>query len=267
MKRWADSESVPTDGQLAQAKAAGYDGWAGGFAGPGIAYNWSDADFERVLAAGLSTLAFCSGWADPAQMSDRAAALGIPGCLDDESGIRPHGTWVQPWLDTSGFGQYGNGPVHRGITAAFHICSGYPGYDPQETWPSDLEWKDFGWGVAMTRPALCGWQWHGTYASPWSINIDISWYDDNLVTAGFGGSEVLDPNDPTVVKILAAAAQLDTLYKFFVSAGADPRWLELLNGKTYAVAAGSGGLTAQQAQELTDALATLQRLEAGLKAA
>lgn len=180
MKRWADSKP-PTAVEIADAVAAGFGGIAGYFEGPGVdpGHWWSDADFGAVRAAGLDTLAYCSGWADPAAMRARAARLGIKLALDDEGGIRPHGAWVQPWLDAAGAGQYANGPFMRGIRAAFFIAAGYPGFDPAATWPSAQQWQAFGWGQPIPKPDVAGWQWQGTHAQL-SASIDSSWFDDAL---------------------------------------------------------------------------------------
>src|SRR5579859_2786874 len=151
--------------------------WSGGFAGPGIAYDYSDAEFKLILGGGLGSIAFCSGWADPLVMKARAAALGIVICLDVENGIRPDGDWVQGWLDASGAGLYGNAGVFVGRRAAFYILADYPrtGDPGGESWPS--------W---VPRPSgLCGWQWAGTHLE-FGINVDSTWFDDGFLGL-FGG--------------------------------------------------------------------------------
>src|SRR5439155_12623727 len=112
MTPWLDSAYPPNASQIAQAKAAGYGGWAGYFSGMNILHGWDKSDFDRVKAGGLRTLAYCSGWADPALMKAQSQAWQVPICLDDESGIRADGGWVQLWLNISGAGLYGNYWVH-----------------------------------------------------------------------------------------------------------------------------------------------------------
>lgn len=225
MRTGLDSAYPPTPAQIAQAKAAGYTSWSGYFAGPNILNGWADQDFLNVYAGGMDTSAYCSGWADPAQMKARADNLrqSIPtfvGMLDDESGIRslispgdagmdeasvyaqhvsqnrriaramyPRGSarpvwefdpvdkiwrvsaWVQPWLDTSGFGQYGNLPVFTGIHASHYVFAAYPGADPGASWPS-----------YVARPAdgnPCAWQYQGT-TSMFGRSVDLTHYDDGF---------------------------------------------------------------------------------------
>lgn len=164
-----DSVTPPSTSQIAQARALGFSLWAGGFAGPYIAYDWSDADFQRVLDGGLQTLAYCSGYSEPEQVKARGQRLGIKICLDVEGGIRPDGSWVQTWLGTSGAGLYGNLPVHKGRTAAFHILADYVDTNPGATWLA---------GAGSFRPAgPCGWQWHGT-TSLFGLAVDKANLDD-----------------------------------------------------------------------------------------
>ena len=176
MIRWADSAYPPTDAELQQAKAAGLGGWAGyfKFGNDGVLNGWADSDFKRVLAAGLRTLAYCSGFADPAACKTRAAALGIPTALDDEGGMRPDGPWVPAWLAASGAGLYGNQPVFPGRTAAFYILADYPGYNPNATWAT--------WFPHPSGPL--GWQWQGTH-NQFGASVDSSWFDDAI--AGLHG--------------------------------------------------------------------------------
>src|SRR5436305_6106352 len=99
------SYSVPT---LAQAEAAGRAGvhlWSGYLAtrpNVGLAHPWSEYNFQVVRQAGMRSIAFCSGWDDPAACKALAAQWGVLLCLDVEGGIRADGPWVQPWLDASG---------------------------------------------------------------------------------------------------------------------------------------------------------------------
>src|SRR5439155_8028783 len=160
------SFAVPTNAQLAQAKAAGVGLWAGYLPEAGVAHGWSQSDFDRVKAAGLATLAFCSGQADPLTAKRNGEAWGVRICLDVERTIRADGPWVQPWLDASGAGLYGNLPVHGGRTAAFHLLADYPASgDPKMTW------------LGVRPPAPCGWQWEGTH-DEFGASVDRGWYDD-----------------------------------------------------------------------------------------
>lgn len=215
MRTGFDSAYPPTPAQIAAAKAAGISAWSGYFAGPGILNGWSDANFHAVMDGGLATSAYCSGWADPVAMKTRAGSLGIPIILDDESGIRSlsasiselvtnvsenrrkarqmmhggearpvtewlHGeisvsSWVQPWLDASGAGQYGNQPVFAGVRASRYVFAAYPGGDPGLSWPS-----------YYPRPGdghPCGWQYQGTHAFS-GIGVDSTHYDDSFWTFG-----------------------------------------------------------------------------------
>lgn len=218
MKKALDSAYPPNAAQLATAKQYGYTAWFGYFAGPNILHGWADADFQRVLAAGFDTMAYCSGWADPVAEKTRAAALGIPITLDDESGIRslispsnaglvpetyvsanrkiaranfPNGEarpvleevdgklqvsdWVQPWLDASGAGQYGNEPVFAGVHASRYVFAAYPGGTVTLTWPT-----------YYPRPAdghPCAWQWQGTTTFA-GIGVDVTNLDDDFFAFG-----------------------------------------------------------------------------------
>jgi hypothetical protein len=176
-----DSAYPPNDAQIAAAKAAGYAAWFGyfKFGNDGILNGWADADFQRVLAGGLETSAYWSGYADPLQVKARAAALGIRTRLDVEGGLRPNGDWVQGALDAAGSGLYGNGPVFPVRTALDYIIADYPGYDPGATWPSGLP-----------RPnGPCGWQWQGSHAFA-GISVDSNWLDDNFFAFGPGGGTI-----------------------------------------------------------------------------
>ena len=132
------STSVPTSAQLADAKARGVKLWSGYLAtrsGVGLLHPWSQEEFARVRKAGLAALGFCSGRDDPVACKRRAAEWGVRLCLDVEQGIRSDGPWVQPWLNDSGAGLYGNAPVFSGRKAAFYVFAAYPGIDPTRTWP------------------------------------------------------------------------------------------------------------------------------------
>lgn len=180
--RGVDSAYPPNALALSAARGYGIQLWAGYFAGRNILNGWAETDFQRAEAFGLASIAFCSGWEDPGAMRAKSALWGVPICLDVEGGIRPDGSWVQPWLDTSGAGLYGNAPVHPGRRAAFHILADYPGYDPGESWPPGLP-----------KPsAPCAWQWQGTHIA-FGQSVDSGWYDEAFVDGslhGGGGGEI-----------------------------------------------------------------------------
>src|SRR5258708_5158651 len=182
----------------------------------------------------MDTSAYCSGWADPLAMKARAAALGIRGLLDDESGIRSlggdpinlplspnrltarymmHGgyarsvlqvksgstiwtvsAWVQPWLDASGFGQYGNMPVFAGVHASCYVFAAFPGADPGASWPN-----------YYSRPSdsnPCAWQFQGT-TSMFGKSVDLTHYDDNFF--GQGGTDMAFIEPPFTIRTHAGA--------------------------------------------------------------
>jgi len=133
-----------------------------------IASPWRKEDYDRVKAAGLPSLAFCSGLDDPAACKQKAADWGVKLCLDVESGIRGDGPWVQPWLDASGAGLYGNAPVFAHRRAPFYVLAWYLNHNPNATWVSDPRYP---------RPhGPCGWQWQGTH-SEFGCSVDRGWYD------------------------------------------------------------------------------------------
>jgi hypothetical protein len=172
------SVAVPSAAQLADAKRHGVRIWSGYLAtrsGVGILHHWSQAEFARVKQAGLEALAFCSGQDDPAACKQLAASWGVRLCLDVERGIRSDGPWVQPWLNASGAGLYGNAPVFVRRTAPFCVLAAYPGHDPQRTWTTDPH---------HPRPSSpCGWQWQGTHTE-FGCGVDRGWYDDWFAAPG-----------------------------------------------------------------------------------
>jgi hypothetical protein len=188
MKPWLDSAVAPNDSQIAQAKAAGYAGWAGYFYAPGIYHpyaadgrdlGWTMERFHAVQNAGLGALAYCSGNADPLAMRAQSHTWDVPICLDDEAGIRADGPWVQPWLDASGAGLYGNYWVHTGRTAPFHVLAAYPTSGD----PYDASW----WSQTPRPAGICAWQWAGSHS--WAgITVDSTWADDNFPGVLGGGS-------------------------------------------------------------------------------
>lgn len=174
---WLDSAYPPNDAQIAAAKTAGYGGWAGYFAGLNILNGWAKSDFDRVKAGGLRTMAYCSGWSDPAVLKAQGEAWAVTICLDDESGIRPTGGWEQSWLNVAGSGIYGNYWLH-GVTAAFHILAAYPTSGD----PGNTDW----WGSTPRPAGLTGWQWAGTHGFA-GISVDSSWFDEGVAVLGFSG--------------------------------------------------------------------------------
>ena len=92
-------------------------------------------------------------------------------CLDVETSIRGDDAWVQPWLDVSGAGLYGNPPVFRGRRAPFFIMADYIGtyanyHDPRATW------------ISSPPPSVPhGWQWAGS-VDAFGGGVDRLWLDD-----------------------------------------------------------------------------------------
>lgn len=161
----------PTLAQVQAAYAQGIRVWGKYLPGPGIYSGDTKADYDTLKAGGMRTIAFCSGWADPAQQKALGASWGVDHiCLDVENGIRGDGSWVQGWLSTSGAGLYGSQSVSWGRTAPFFIMAAYPGYNPNATWS----------GQAPSVPH--GWQWAGS-VSAFGGAVDRSWLDD-----WFGGT-------------------------------------------------------------------------------
>jgi hypothetical protein len=172
-----DSLIPPTPEKVALAKAAGIGAWLGGFNGPGIAYAWTDADFQTVLDGGLQTGAYVSRLADPAAMKARAAALGIVIIQDDEAGIAPVVTALtDDFLNASGAGLYGGGAVmaaHRTHGHPCYIYAAYPGGIQTANWPPP--------GVEPPSPsAPTGWQYMGTHGEPYGT-VDASNFDSAIL--------------------------------------------------------------------------------------
>lgn len=168
-----DSAYPPNDAQLAAAYTAGVRFWAGYLGtrdGLGLLNRWSEQDFERVKAAGMGTMGYCSGWDDPAGCKALGEQFGIPISLDVEDGIRGDGPWVQGWLNDSGAGLYGNPPVFVGKTFPTAIMAAYPNSGD----PDGATWQD---PPYPTPPVPHGWQWAGTHDFA-GISVDSSWLDD-----------------------------------------------------------------------------------------
>jgi len=187
-----DSATPPTPAQAAAAQAAGIKMWCVYLAtkpGVGLLRPWTNAEIEVVRVINPRPIAFYSGWDDPVAIKAAATRLNLRPCLDDESGIRPEGPWVQPNLDAVGGGLYGTSGVHVGRRAGFHIAAWYIANDPGRTWPTN--WP--------TPAAPCGWQWRNSH-NEFGVTVDRSWLDD-----WFGGATMtLSQKYDAVIKAFAA---------------------------------------------------------------
>jgi hypothetical protein len=171
----ADSSDFhPTLAQLQAARAQGVRVWGFYLPGPGIYSGHTKADFDRIHQAGMKSIGWASGNADPAQQKALAASWKVDyPTLDDEPGIRAFGPWEQPWLETSGFGLYrpygSDGSGFIGKRAPWLIMADYlgtyPYRDPQATWN----------GTPPAAPH--GWQWAGTVQA-FGGEVDRLWLDD-----------------------------------------------------------------------------------------
>jgi hypothetical protein len=171
----ADSSDFhPTLAQLQAAHAQGVRVWGFYLPGPGIYSGHTKADFDRIHQAGMKSIGWASGNADPAQQKALAASWSVDyPTLDCESGIRGDGPWTQPWLDTSGFGLYmpygADGSAFNSKRAPWLIMAdylgAYPYRDPQATWN----------GPGPSVPH--GWQWAGTVLA-FGGEVDRLWLDD-----------------------------------------------------------------------------------------
>ncbi len=164
-----DSAQPPTVAQVDLARANGVHMWSGYIAtvpNVGLERVWTLAEFDVVRRLDGRPLAYCSGWDSPIALRQLADEWDVLLTLDLEDGIRSDGGWVPAFLTVSGAGLYGTRAIHR-YAAPFHILAGYPGHDPNATWPNDL-----------TRPdAPCGWQWEGTHTES-GASVDRGWFDD-----------------------------------------------------------------------------------------
>jgi hypothetical protein len=165
-----DSYSAPSDAQIALAKADGVKAWNGYLPGAHIDSTWKSTDFARIKDAGLYTLAYASGAADPLAMKTLALQWGVKGCLDVERSIRPNGTWVQPWLTDSGFGFYASQSGYPQDAAAFHVVAVYVVDDPHVSWPA---------GMPLPGNTPHGWQWCENEAA-YGTDVDRSWFDSTV---------------------------------------------------------------------------------------
>lgn len=173
MLKGLDSAFAPNATQAQQAAKAGVRVWGGYFAGRNILNGWTEAEFAILHSAGIHPVAYASGWEDPTALKALAAKWGVLGVLDVESGIRGDGRWVQRWLDASGFGLYGNAPVHTNRKAPFHVLAAYPGGNPPAaTWEP---------GVAKPNTPTA-WQFEGTHVA-FGRGVDSSWWDDAIFAA------------------------------------------------------------------------------------
>jgi hypothetical protein len=161
----------PTPVLAAHARAAGYSLWSGYIATGGgvrLAAPWSQQEFDYARLVGGTPIAYCSGWDDPVALRILAGMWHVRLCLDVEDGIRGDGPWVQPFLDSSGAGLYGNAGVFPGRRAAFYVEAEYPlSGDPfGDSWPPRL----------ARPPGPCAWQWAGTH-SEFGCDVDSMWAD------------------------------------------------------------------------------------------
>ena len=169
-----DSSAIPTDDTLLAAYDAGVRVWGGYFDGPDISHGWTAADFLRIKAMGMTAVAYCSGFSDPAAMRQQQLAWGVDYLfLDVESGIRSDGPWVQSWLYDAQCGLYGNASVFTGRTFPYAQLAAYPGTDPESTWPVNT--------YPPTPTVPHGWQWRGSH-DEFGINCDSAYWDDSFAT-------------------------------------------------------------------------------------
>lgn len=183
----------PAPATALQARAAGIRLWSGYLATKGSREvgitGWDQASFEAARLCGGIPIGFCSGWDDAGAVRQLAMAWNVRPCLDVEDGIRGNGPWVQPWLDASGAGLYGNAGVHAGRQAPFYIFAAYPGSDPGKVWPDNLARPD--------QPV--GWQWQGTH-DEFGGGVDRGWYEDWFL---LGGEDMTPEQDARLTRLEA----------------------------------------------------------------
>jgi hypothetical protein len=208
----------PTPAQAAAAFAAGvrlWGGYIGTRGGLGLASLWSQAEFQVVKDAGMTAIAYCSGFDDPAGVRAMAAAWGVLLGVDVEPGIRDDGPWVPGFLQATGAGLYGLASVHYdtgepiGRGAAWNVIANYPGFDPGVTWVDGL-----------TPPAAPhGRQWEGTHTE-FGLSVDRMWLDDSFTTGELNMAQ-LDDIQQTVSDINTRTALLYNAL-FFGNSGENP---------------------------------------------
>lgn len=275
--RVLDSSVMPTASQVAQAKAAGYEAWLGylGKAGDNLLDPWTAAAFATVRAGGLLTGAYCSGDDTPAWVKATAASYGLTlTILDVEGGIRPDGTWVDPWLDTAGSGIYGLQPVMEAHHGHGHPC--YVGAADLGT-SAPGTWSAF-FGPRPTPPRPTGWQHSSGQVA--GVTVDFSNFDSaifgqedtdmmlqvNTPKAGIwllSGSmyvHIVDPT-PDLSTLRAAGILAPGVWTIDTAQHAD--LLEASRSATPPLAA--SGLTATQAVQLASTASAVARIEQALK--
>jgi hypothetical protein len=170
-----DSSSFrPSAAVARQARADGVQLWSGYLqsrSGVGIYSPWDRQSFENARLCGSTPIAWASGWDDPVACRRLADSWNVRLGVDVEGGgLRPDGSWIQSWIDAAGrdrTGLYGNYWVfQRGVTAAFSVVGGYPGYDPKSTW-----------GYVPRPAGPCGWQFMGSHTE-YGGTVDRGNYDD-----------------------------------------------------------------------------------------
>ena len=251
MTRVLDSVSAPSAGQIAAAKAAGWEAWLGGFSGPNILYNWADTDFQRVLAGGLLTGAYCSRLMDPAVAKARAAALGIVIIEDDEPGIAAFDVAAtDTFLGISGGRLYGGSAVmtaHIGHAHPGYVIAAYPGGAQTATWPS---------GVARP-PQPVGWQYLGTQSTPFGV-VDMSNFEAAVLGGGAMCDQILrDPDDGSEYA-MPEGTHLDAAQAAALTAAGVPMVTSLDGADVAAL------LTDSNANSRATILAALAKLTAGV---
>lgn len=160
-----DSYDSPTPDQLNKAWKDGVRAWNGYLYVKG----WSKASFDAIRARGMQGIAYANGNDDPVKMKALAASWGVRGCLDVERGTRANGTWVEAWLEASGFGLYASQSGYPHNSALFHVIAAYQSTDPKASWPSG----------PPKPPTPLGWQWAGNL-TVYDAHVDRSWFDSDV---------------------------------------------------------------------------------------
>lgn len=202
-----DSINAPTAAQLDLAYADGVRAWNGYLYWP---KNWGKANFDLIKAHGMRCLAYATGWGDPAAARTLAASWEVKGCLDIENGTRPNGSWVAPWLATSGFGYYASESGYPIDPAPFHVVAAYINNDPGSSWPS---------GLAVPGNTPHGWQWHGSIAK-YGTDVDLCWFDDAIF--GIGTMDDMSAQAEQQIADLWAA-----MFELYGAVPGSPKWNNL----------------------------------------